>query len=84
MKPDNTQLTVGDLTIGEVTRSISFDVDFGGLQEFPGGRPHAGFEARGEFRRSDFGLDLSLPPGVGSVMLSDVVKVELDIQLVEP
>jgi polyisoprenoid-binding protein YceI len=74
----------GDLSIGDVTKPISLDVEFGGLQEFPGGPRHAGFEARGEFRRSDFGLDLSLPPGVGSVMLSDVVKVELDIQLLEP
>jgi polyisoprenoid-binding protein YceI len=74
----------GDLTIGDVTRPITLDVEFGGLQEFPGGPRHAGFEARGEFRRSDFGLDLSLPPGVGAVMLSDVVKIELDIQLLEP
>lgn len=74
----------GDLTIGDVTRAITLDVEFGGLQEFPGGPRHAGFEARGEFRRSEFGLDLSLPPGVGAVMLSDVVKIELDIQLLEP
>jgi len=74
----------GDLAIGDVTRPISLDVEFGGLQDFPGGPRHAGFEARGEFRRSDFGLDLSLPPGVGAVMLSDVVKIELDIQLLEP
>jgi polyisoprenoid-binding protein YceI len=74
----------GDLTIGDVTRPIELDLEFGGLQEFPGGPRHAGFEATGELRRKDFGLDLSLPPGLGSALLSDVVKLELDIQLLEP
>ena len=74
----------GDLTIGDVTRPQRLDVDFGGIQEFPGGPRHAGFEATGELRRKDFGIDLTLPPGVGAVALGDVVKLELDIQLLEP
>ena len=49
------------------------------------GRPViAGFEATGELRRKDFGIDLALPPGVSGAMLGDVVKIELDIQLIEP
>jgi polyisoprenoid-binding protein YceI len=74
----------GELTIGAITQPVVLVVEFGGLQEFPGGPRHAGFEARTEIRRSDFGLDLSLPAGVGSALLGDVVKVELDIQLLEP
>ncbi|MET7605380.1 hypothetical protein ABZS96_23180 [Streptomyces avermitilis] len=38
------------------------------------GRRHAGFEATGEIRRSDFGAGL----------LGDVVKVQLDMRFVEP
>jgi polyisoprenoid-binding protein YceI len=75
---------VGDLTIGDVTRPIALDVELGGIQDFPGQGRHAGFEATGELRRSDFGLDLGLPPGVGGALLSDVVKIELDLQLLEP
>jgi polyisoprenoid-binding protein YceI len=41
-------------------------------------RKHAGFEAAGEIRRSDFGLDF------GTGFLGDVVKVQLDMQFVEP
>ena len=77
-------LVDGDLTIGDVTRPFRLDVELGGVEEFPGGPRHAGFEARTEIRRSDFGLDLNLPAGVGSALLGDVVKVELDIQLLEP
>jgi polyisoprenoid-binding protein YceI len=76
---------VGDLTIGDVTRPLTLAVDFGGIESFPGGGPrHAGFEATGEFRRKAFGIDLAMPPGVSGVVLGDVVKFELDIQLLEP
>jgi polyisoprenoid-binding protein YceI len=74
----------GELTIGDVTRPQRLDLEFGGIGEFPVGPRHAGFEATGELRRSDFGIDLALPPGVSAIALGDVVKIELDIQLLEP
>jgi polyisoprenoid-binding protein YceI len=74
----------GDLTIGDVTRPIVLAVELGGVESFPGGPRHAGFEATTEIRRKDFGIDLALPPGVTAVVLGDVVKVELDLQLLEP
>jgi polyisoprenoid-binding protein YceI len=75
---------VGDLTIGEITRPVSLEVEFGGLETFPGGPRHAGFEATAQFRRKDFDIDVALPAGVGSVALGDVVKIEIDVQLLEP
>ena len=74
----------GDLTIGTVTRPVTLAVELGGIQEFPGGPRHAGFEATAEVRRKEFGIDMALPPGVSAVALGDVVKVELDLQLLEP
>jgi polyisoprenoid-binding protein YceI len=74
----------GELTLGDVTRPITLAVEFGGLESFPGGPRHAGFEATTEIRRKDFGIDLAMPPGVSAVALGDVVKVELDFQLLEP
>ena len=71
---------VGDLTIGKVTNQVTMDVEFGGIQEFQDGPRHAGFEATTQIRRQDFGLMPSLP----SAMLGDVVKIELDLQLLEP
>lgn len=68
----------GHLTIGDVTRPVTLAVEFGGVIESPvDQRRHAGFEATGEIRRSDFGLDF------GGGFLSDVVKVQLDMQFVE-
>jgi polyisoprenoid-binding protein YceI len=74
----------GELTIGEVTRPVSLAVELGGIEPFFDGRRHAGFEATTEIRRKEFGIDLALPPGVSGAMLGDVVKIELDLQLVEP
>jgi polyisoprenoid-binding protein YceI len=74
----------GDLTIGDVTRPIVLAVELGGIENFPGGPRHAGFEATTEIRRKDFGIDIAMPPGVSAVALGDVVKVILDLQLLEP
>ncbi|MEU4328582.1 YceI family protein [Nonomuraea dietziae] len=69
----------GDLTIGEETRPVTFDVEFGGVEDsVVDGRRHAGFEAKGEIRRSDFGL------GFAMAILGDSVKIQLDMQFVEP
>jgi polyisoprenoid-binding protein YceI len=74
----------GDLTLGDVTRPVTLAVEFGGIEEFPGGPRHAGFEATTEIRRKEFGIDVAMPPGVATTMLGDRVKVEIDLQLVEP
>jgi polyisoprenoid-binding protein YceI len=76
----------GELTIGEVTRPTVLAVEFGGIEPFPGpgGPRHAGFAGTLEVRRKDFGIDVQLPPGVSSLMLGEMVTVEVDLQLVEP
>jgi polyisoprenoid-binding protein YceI len=71
----------GDLTIGDVTRPVTFDVEFGGAAPLPGQDGlHAGFEARGEIRRHDFGLHF----GPLDAALGNVVKIELDVEFLEP
>jgi polyisoprenoid-binding protein YceI len=75
---------VGDLTIGGITQSTTLMVELGGVESFPGGPRHAGFEATARIRRKDFDIDVALPPGVSSVALGDVLEVEIDLQLLEP
>ena len=79
---DGTDWTLeGDVTIGDVTKPITLAVELGGVEEFPGGGPrHAGFEATGELRRSDFGI----APGLPAAVLGDVLKLSRDIELLEP
>ena len=70
----------GDLTIGDVTRPIALDVELGGVADFFDGTRHAGFEAKGELRRKDFGIDF----GPLNALLGDVVKIEFDLEFLEP
>ena len=63
-----------------MTNSVTLAVELGGIEEFPGGPRHAGFEATTQIRRQDFGLI----PNIPSAMLGDVIKIELDLQLLEP
>jgi polyisoprenoid-binding protein YceI len=70
----------GYLTIGDVTRPITLDVEYGGIADVFDGTRHAGFEARGELRRHDFGLDF----GPLDALLGQVVKLELDLEFIEP
>jgi polyisoprenoid-binding protein YceI len=74
----------GDLTIGAITKPVTLAVELGGVETFPGGPRHAGFEATAQIKRKDFDIDVALPPGVSAVALGDVIKVEIDLQLLEP
>jgi polyisoprenoid-binding protein YceI len=70
----------GEVTVGDTTRPIAMDFEFGGIQDFPVGPRHAGFEATGEIRRRDFGIALGVP----NAGLGDVIKFQVDLELLEP
>jgi polyisoprenoid-binding protein YceI len=76
---------VGDLTIAGKTQPLTLEVEFHGTEVFPGDQStHAGFSATGQIKRSDFGIDFGIIPGAEKLMLSDKVKIELDLQFVAP
>lgn len=71
----------GEATIGDVTVPVALALELGGVERHPlDQRLHAGLEARGELRRSDFGIAPQMP----SPLLGDVLQFELDLQLIEP
>jgi polyisoprenoid-binding protein YceI len=75
----------GDLTIAGITKPVKFDVEFNGTEVFPGDQStHAGFSAKGQITRSDFGIDFGIFAGAEKLMLGDKVKIELDLQFVAP
>jgi polyisoprenoid-binding protein YceI len=69
----------GELTIGDVTQPVMLEVELGGTEPFMDG-VHAGFEARGEIRRHDFGIHF----GPLDKALGNVVKLELDLEFLQP
>ena len=76
----------GEVTLNGRTRPLTLEVEFNGVQEFPGQNTrHAGFSATGSLRRSEFGIEFGLLPiGMDTLALGDEVKIELDLEFVEP
>jgi polyisoprenoid-binding protein YceI len=72
----------GDLTIHGVTKPVVLDLEFNGVTPDHLGVSRAGFSATTEIRRSDFGIDFNAPLGIGGMLVSDQVGVELEIELV--
>jgi polyisoprenoid-binding protein YceI len=73
----------GDLTIRDVTKSVSFPVEYGGTATDPYGQVKSGFEIAGKFNRSEFGLTWSAVTEAGGVMVSDEVKLHLSVQMIK-
>jgi polyisoprenoid-binding protein YceI len=73
---------VGDLTIRDVTREISLDTTFGGSGVNPWGQEVAGYNAQAELNRRDFGLTWNVALEAGGVLVSDTIKLNLDIEAV--
>lgn len=79
---DGNRLT-GDLTIRDVTRQIVLHVDFNGIAVDPYGQTKAGFEMTGEVNRKDFNLNWSTVTETGSIVVSDSVKLIIDLQFIK-
>jgi polyisoprenoid-binding protein YceI len=74
---------VGDLTIRDVTREVTLDVEYGGAGKDPWGSQRAGFVARTAIDRKDFGLKWNQALEAGGVLVGDRVEIELDVQAVD-
>jgi polyisoprenoid-binding protein YceI len=73
----------GDLTIKDVTKPITLDVEFGGINKDPWGNTKAGFSVTGKLNRKDFGLNWNAALETGGVLVSDEVRIAAEIQLVK-
>jgi polyisoprenoid-binding protein YceI len=72
---------VGDLTIKGITKPVTLDVDFNGVATDPWGNTKAAFEAEGEIDRTQWGLNWNAALEAGGVLVSEKIKLKLDVQL---
>jgi len=73
----------GEMTIKETTKEIELDVEYNGKSTDPWGNVKHGFEISGVINRSDFDLTWNATLETGGVLLSDEVKLTLDVQMLE-
>jgi polyisoprenoid-binding protein YceI len=76
-------VVTGDLTIHGVTRSVALDLEFNGTATDPFGNARAGFSASTEISRKDFGLTWNAALETGGFLVSDNVKVALEISAIK-
>lgn len=73
---------VGDLTIKDLTKPVTFDVEFGGVAKDPWGNEKVGYTITGKINRQEFGLVWNAALETGGVMVSDDVKFQAELQFI--
>jgi polyisoprenoid-binding protein YceI len=70
-----------ELTIRGVTKSVDFDLEFGGVGQDPWGNTKAGFTATTTINRKDFGIEWNAPLETGGVLVAEKVQIEIDAEI---
>ncbi|GAA2720188.1 YceI family protein [Cellulomonas aerilata] len=73
----------GDLTIHGVTKTVELALEFNGTATDPFGNARAGFSATTKISRKDFGLTWNAALETGGFLVSDDVKVSLEISAIK-
>ncbi|SNS04031.1 YceI family protein [Hymenobacter mucosus] len=73
----------GNLTVKDVTKPVTLDVEFGGVANDFYGNEKAGFEISGKINRKEFGLTFHAVTEAGSIVLGDDVKLSASVQLIK-
>lgn len=83
-KVDGNEFTlVGDLSIRGVTKTVTLAGEFNGTNVDPWGNTKAGFSATGKINRKEFGVNWNAVLEAGGVMVSDEVKLSLDLEFLK-
>jgi polyisoprenoid-binding protein YceI len=72
----------GDLTVRDVTRPITLEVDFDGAAASPFGDERISFSAATEVDREDWGLTWNVALETGGVLVGKKARIELNVQAV--
>jgi polyisoprenoid-binding protein YceI len=79
---DETVKITGDLTMHGETHPIELEAELGGIETGPEGETRTGLEVTGQLSRKDWGMKFNAALGSGNAVVSDKVKLTLDIAAV--
>lgn len=82
-KGDDALTVTGDLTIKDVTKTVTIDFDFNGEAVDPWGQTRLGFEGSTTVNRKDFGLTWQTALDNGGVLVSEKINLNFDISAVK-
>jgi polyisoprenoid-binding protein YceI len=70
----------GDLTIKDITKPVTLNVEFGGSATDFYGNEKAGFEITGKINRKDFGLTWDGVTEAGAIVVGEDIKLSINLQ----
>lgn len=73
----------GELSLRGSSKPVALAVEFGGIQKDFYGNTVAGFELTGKINRQDFGLAWSGVTEAGGIVVSDEVKLLINVELIK-
>ena len=73
----------GTLSIRGTERPVVLEGEYNGIMDDFYGNTKAGFDLRGKINRHDFGLAWSAVTEAGGVVVSDEVRLELNVQMTQ-
>jgi polyisoprenoid-binding protein YceI len=82
-KGKDTFTVYGDLTMAGVTREVALDARYNGTINNPWGQTVSSFSATTEIDRKDFGITWNAALEGGGVLVSDEVKISLEIEAIK-
>ena len=74
---------LGNLVIKGVSQPVALKAEYGGQMADPWGNVKAGFTLEGKINRKDFGLTWNATLETGGVLVSDDIKLNLEVQLLK-
>ena len=80
---DETVEVTGDLTIKDVTKSVTVPFEFGGAAVDPFGNSRIGFEGQVTVNRKEWGLTWNAALETGGVLVSEKVVLDLEVSAVK-
>jgi polyisoprenoid-binding protein YceI len=79
----NSGRLIGDLTIRNVTKEVTLDVEYNGIGTSPWGTTVAGFSATTTINRKDWGLNWNVALEAGGFLVSDKIVIDIELELVK-
>ena len=73
----------GNLTMRDITRPVTLDVEYAGLMKSPWGTYSAGFTAATKINRKDWGLNWNVALETGGVLVSDTITINIELEIVK-
>jgi polyisoprenoid-binding protein YceI len=78
----NGLLVTGDLTLKGVTKPVTLDVEFFGVETDPWGGTRIGFEGTTSISRKDWGVDFNIPMDGGRLLVGDKIDILIAVEAV--